>query len=105
MVKQKEEKKEMAKTKPVYTEEFKHQIVQLYEHGKSVLELSREYNIAKSTLWKWTNNYKNSGSFKVADNLSEEAKELVALHKEVKQLRMENDILKQAALIMGRKSN
>lgn len=28
----------------------------------------------------------------------------MALRKELKQLRMENDILKQAALIMGRKS-
>ena len=38
------------------------------------------------------------------DNRSDEENELIRLRKEVQQLKMENDILKQAALIMGRKS-
>ena len=42
-------------------------------------------------------------SFKAKDNRSEEENRLKELEKENKQLRMENDILKQAALIMGRK--
>ena len=37
------------------------------------------------------------------DNLTSEQKELIELRKKNKQLEMENDILKQAALIMGRK--
>jgi transposase len=44
-----------------------------------------------------------TGSFKAKDNRSEEENELLALKKHIKQLEMENDILKQAALIMGRK--
>ena len=47
--------------------------------------------------------YNNTGSFKASDNRTEEEKELIRLKKENQQLRMENDILKQAALIMGRK--
>ncbi|EGQ2769082.1 IS3 family transposase, partial [Staphylococcus pseudintermedius] len=43
------------------------------------------------------------GSFNHKDNLTDEEKELMSLRKEVKQLKMENDILKQAALIIGRK--
>lgn len=42
-------------------------------------------------------------STKEADNRTPEEKELIALRKQNKQLLMENDILKQAALIMGRK--
>jgi transposase len=42
-------------------------------------------------------------SFKKKDNLTEEQAELIKLRKQVKQLEMENDILKQAALIRGRK--
>jgi transposase len=38
------------------------------------------------------------------DNLTDEQKELIELRKRNAQLEMENDILKQAALIMGRKS-
>ena len=44
-----------------------------------------------------------SGSFKEKDNLTPEQKELIQLRKQNKQLLMENDILKQAALIFGRK--
>jgi transposase len=44
-----------------------------------------------------------SGSFKEKDNLAPEELELNKLRKEIKQLQMENDILKQAALILGRK--
>jgi len=43
------------------------------------------------------------GSFKESDNRTPEEKELIELRKQNKQLLMENDILKQAALIMGRK--
>jgi len=46
---------------------------------------------------------KTSGSFKEKDNRSEEENELIRLRKENQQLKMENDILKQAALILGRK--
>ena len=61
-----------------FTPEFKKQIVDLYRSGKS-------------------------GSFKEKDNLTPEQQELRELRKENTQLKMENDILKQAALIFGRK--
>ena len=48
----------------------------------------------------WIQKYNKTGSFKESDNISEEEKEL---KKEVQQLRIENDILKQTALITGRK--
>ncbi|WP_176713818.1 hypothetical protein [Gilliamella sp. Choc3-5] len=53
---------------------------------------------------RWITQASQSGSFKTKDNRSPQEQELIALRKELKQLRMENDILKQAALIIGRKS-
>ena len=47
--------------------------------------------------------HNETGSFQTSDNLTPEQKELIALRKQNKQLQMEVDILKQAALIMGRK--
>lgn len=76
-----------------YTEEFKKQIVSLRQNGKSVSEISREYNIAKSTVVKWHKDYNNTGSFKAKDNRSEEENELIDLRKENKRLLMEVDIL------------
>ena len=86
-----------------YEEEFKKQIVALYNNGKSLADLNREYGIAKSTIKVWVERYNDSGSFNVNDNRAEEEKELIRLRKKVKQLEMENDILKQAALILGKK--
>ena len=85
-----------------YTDDFKRKIVELVASGKTIPELVREYGIAKSSISEWNSQFKNSGSFKRADNLSDEEKELISLRKENKQLKMENDILKQAALILGR---
>ena len=87
-----------------YTDEFKQQIVSLVKNGKSPVEVSKEYNIARSTVNKWVKDFTASGSFKAKDNRSNEENELLKLRKENQQLKMENDILKQAALIMGRKS-
>lgn len=86
-----------------YTEEFKKQIVALKMNGKSTSELAKEYDIAKSSILKWVKDYNSTGSFKAKDNRTEEENELIRLRKENKELLMENDILKQAALIMGRK--
>lgn len=87
-----------------FTDEFKTQIVRLYQSGKQASVLAREYDIGVQTVYKWIKEASTTGSFKTNDNLSDEQKELKALRKRTAELEMENDILKQAALIMGRKS-
>ncbi|MFV0503301.1 MAG: transposase [Lachnospirales bacterium] len=58
----------MAKRVKNYTDDFKKQLVTLKMNGKSVAELSQEYNVAKSTINKWVNDYNSTGSFKDKDN-------------------------------------
>lgn len=87
-----------------YTDEFKLQIVSLIKSGKSSSMIAKEYGIAKSSVTKWVRDFNKSGSFKAKDNRTPEENELIALRKRVKELEMEADILKQAALIMARKS-
>ena len=86
-----------------FTEEFKNKIVQLYNNGKKKCEIIREYDLSSSLLNTWIKQFENTGSFKVEDNRHPLEKELHALQKRNKQLEMENDILKQAALILGRR--
>lgn len=86
-----------------YTQEFKQQIVDLATAGKPRAEIIREYELTASAFDKWMRQAKTSGSFKEKDNLNPEQLELINLRKRNKQLEMENDILKQAALIFGRK--
>jgi transposase len=84
-----------------YDPELKKQLVNLYNSGKSIYTLEREYGIAKSTIHSWVKRYNDSGDF----SLSKEEQTLKDLQKEIKRLQMENDILKHAALILGRKDS
>lgn len=96
-------KNKEARARRTFTPELKQQIVDLYRGGKRKCDIIREYDIASSLLDKWIFQANNSGSFKEKDNRSTEDAELLKLRKENQQLKMENDILKQAALILGRK--
>lgn len=86
-----------------YTDEFKNQMVRLYLNGKSRSEIIKEYELTATAFDRWVKQSKSTGSFKEQDNRSDEETELIKLRKENQQLKMENDILKQAALILGRK--
>ena len=80
------------KDRRTFTDEFKNQMIQLYNSGKRKSDILREYDLAPSTLDKWISQSENSGSFKEKDNLTLEQKELIELRKKNKQLEMENDI-------------
>ncbi len=86
-----------------YNNTFKKQIVDLINNGKKPSEIVKEYNISRSTVHKWTHDYNNTKSFKAKDNRSDLENEVIKLRKELSSAQMENDILKQAALILGRR--
>lgn len=100
MIKERDMKKRERRT---YTAEFKLQMVQLFLNGKPKTDIVREYELTPSSFDKWISQHQNSGSFKESDNKTEDQLRLEKLLKENQQLKMENDILKQAALILGRK--
>lgn len=80
------------KARRTFTQEFKNQMVQLYLNGKPRVDIIREYELTPSSLDKWVNQFKHSGSFKEKDNKSPEQIELEKLRKRNKQLELENDI-------------
>jgi len=83
-----------------YTDEFKDTILKLYQSGKSLAELNREYGLPKSTISTWVKD--NS---KVVSNSSDDMtiKELRDLKKELSQIKEENEILKKAMAILAKK--
>ncbi|AJK27698.1 transposase [Paenibacillus larvae subsp. larvae] len=93
----------MPRQRRTFTDDFKRQMVQLHENGKSRAAIINEYELSASALDRWIKQANQSGSFSEKDNRSLEENELIALRKENQRLKMEVDILKQAALIMGRK--
>lgn len=86
-----------------FTEDFKRQIVQLYDNGKPAAEIMDEYDLGSSTFHRWVRRVHDTGSTREADNRTPEQARLVELERENKRLRMEVDVLKQAALIFARK--
>ena len=91
------------RAKRTYSEEQRKQLVELFNHGKPRGEIIREYDLTPSTFDKWVKRINATGSSNDKDNRTPEELELLKLRKENQQLRMENDVLKQAALIYARK--
>ncbi len=78
----------MAKNKS-YDEEFKKMIVELYEsHTTTGAEITREYGIGSSTLYKWIQLY---GKIQTPDGEVTNNKEIKKLKKEVNDLKIENE--------------
>ena len=52
-----------------FTEEFKRQIVALYDGGKPAAEIMREYDLGRSTFRRWVKLVHETGSTRAADGL------------------------------------
>ena len=79
-----------------YDDEFKREAVRKIHDGQSVASVARELGCAESLLHRWKRE-----TFEAS---SDAEREVVALRRRVRELEMERDILKKAALIFGRSS-
>lgn len=66
-------------------------------------EIAGEYGIGQSTVNRWIKRINENGPTREKANRSPEEQELLDIRHESKQLKMENDILKQAALMFAQK--
>ncbi len=82
-----------------YPKEFKDEAVALVlDQGYSVPEAAKSLGIAPSMLYKWKELYEQQAEGQAL--AEDEREELKRLRKEVKELRMEKDILKKASVGM-----
>ncbi|MFY9973187.1 MAG: transposase [Chromatiaceae bacterium] len=79
-----------------YTEEFKREAVKLVEEqGRGIAEVARSLGVHRSQVERWRGQYgPGSASSRGGELRGEEAEELKRLRAEVKQLRLEREILK-----------
>ena len=81
--------------KKVYDAEFKANTIQLVLKNKmSVVDVSRDLGVGKSTLQKWLKEYRASNSTSQLLNISAPHQSSVS-SQDVKQLKRENEILRQ----------
>lgn len=90
----------MSKTYKKYDTDFKKTLVQLYESGKGVSELSREYGINESSIREWIKKFSTivTSTGEVTNN-----DEIINLKKKLHEVEVENEILKKAVAIFSRK--
>lgn len=88
-----------------YSSDFKAHAVELVRMGKSVSEVAEELGIGTGILYRWTRSQRQTVQLVGADHRAGgeegEAHELHRLRREIANLRLENDILKKAAVILG----
>ena len=84
-----------------YDDEFKRQAVKKVIDGQSVVSVAQELGINESLIHKWKRAALEKGDGRLSGaELSRETE----LKKRIRELEMENEILKKAALIFGRGS-
>ena len=75
----------------------------LLKSGITANELSDEYEINSGIIRRWSREFRaKSGDFSKKREVSKEELELKALKKELRNIRMERDILKKAVSIFSR---
>jgi transposase len=92
-----------------YSSDFREQAMELVRLGKTVPQVAEELGIGTSVLYRWTEAQRCAkadpaqfgGAVQGAVGELDAAAELRRLRREVSHLRMENDILKKAAVILG----
>ena len=90
-----------------FTDEFKAGAVRLViDEGKSVPQVARDLDLTTSSVRNWVEQARaDRGKGKPGALTSEERAELTRLRRDVRELRMERDILKKAAAFFAKESS
>ena len=77
-----------------YDEDYKREAVKKIHDGQSVASVARELGVAESLLHNWKR--------RKMEVSPDSEKEVIGLRKKLREVEMERDILKKAALIFGK---
>lgn len=80
-----------------FTKEFKIQVLNEIDSGKSVAQVAREYQISDNVIHRWRKEYRGSpaGAFSGSGNTCKEEAKIANLERMVGKLAMENEFLKK----------
>ena len=96
--------KRKQRTRRSFSDEFKAGAVALVlKEGKSITGVAKELDLTQSSLGKWVEQARaDAGKSSRGTLTSEEKEELARLRKEVRELRLEREILKKAAVFFAK---
>jgi transposase len=97
----------MKQSRKRYDKAFKLMVIELVKSGKSTKTISEDLGVSKDNICRWHREYEASqaGIFSGQGNrnLSETERKVLALEKQLKEVELENEILKKAVRIFSRK--
>ncbi len=88
-----------------FTKEYKAEAVRLVRGGRAITEVARELDLTESALRAWVRQAEvDAGHGKPGELTTAEREELSRLRREVKDLRIEREILKKAAAFFAKEN-
>jgi transposase len=98
--------KRQQRTRRNFSDEFKAGAVALVlKEGKSVTQVAKDLDLTASALGKWVEQARaDGGKSKRGTLTTEEKEELAKLRKEVRELRLEREILKKATVFFAKEN-
>jgi transposase len=100
-----DEEKKQKRARRTFTDEFKAEAVRLVlDEGKSVGGVAKDLDLTSSALRMWVERARADRTKGKTGLTSEERAELSRLRKEVRELRMQRDILKKAAAFFAKEN-
>jgi len=94
----------MPRTRSPYPPEFRQQILELVNAGRTPQELAREFEPTAETIRNWIKQSKIDADQRPEGLTTDEKQELIRLRRENKQLRLEREILAKAAAWFARET-
>ena len=95
----------MPKSKPPYPPEFRNQMVEMVRAGGSPEKLAREFEPTAQTIRNWVAQADRDEGRRQDGLTSSEREELGKLRREIRQLKVEREILKKAAAWFARETD
>jgi transposase len=94
----------MSSTRAPYPQEFRRQIIDLVRAGRTPRELAREFEPTYETIHAWVHQADRDEGRTASGLSSKQRDELRQLHREIRQLRLQREILAKAAAWFARET-
>ena len=95
----------MARKNPPYTPEFRRQMIELVRSGRSAESLAKEFEPTAQAIRNWVAQAERDAGRRDNGLTTEERDEINRLRREVRQLKLERDILSKAAAWFARETD
>ena len=95
----------MARKHPPYTPEFRRQMIELVRSGRSPESLAKEFEPTAQAIRNWVAQAGRDDGTRDDDLKTEDRDEINRLRREVRQLKVERDILSKAAAWFARETD